>query len=229
LLFPKKIHVIIPHSRKIKGIKVRMKINNIDKIYNESNNLDEFVAGYFGNLNNIINQLNLSSISIFIQEFVDSYKNNQTIFVAGNGGSSSTASTMANDIGFDIMKKTGASKPVKVHALTENSAVITAIANDTGYDNIFLNQLKIHYKEGDKLLVISASGNSKNLILAAEWVKERGGKVIGLLGFTGGELKNICSHYVHVKTGLGEYGPVEDVHLIINHIMAHWLQNKLKK
>ena len=135
---------------------------------------------------------------------------------------------MANDIGFDIMKKTGISKPIKVHALTENSAVITAIANDTGYENIFLNQLKIHYKEGDKLLVISASGNSINLILAAEWVKERGGKVIGLLGFTGGELKNICSHYVHIKTGFGEYGPVEDLHLIINHIMAHWLQNKLK-
>mgnify|MGYP000636762920 FL=1 len=205
-----------------------MKTNNIDKIYNESSNIDEFVSGYFNNLNHIINQLDLSSISSFIEEFSDSYENNQTIFVAGNGGSSSTASTMANDIGFDIMRKTGASKPVKVHALTENSAVITAIANDTGYDNIFINQLKIHYKEGDKLLVISASGNSKNLILAAEWVKEKGGKVIGLLGFSGGDLKDICDHHVHVKTGDGEYGPVEDLHLIINHIMAHWLQNKLK-
>ena len=205
-----------------------MKTNNIDKIYNESNNIDEFVSGYFENLKNIINQLDIGSISGFIEEFSDSYEHNQTIFVAGNGGSSSTASTMANDIGFDIMKKTGDSKPLKIHALTENSSVITAIANDTGYENIFLNQLKIHYKEGDKLLVISASGNSKNLILAAEWVKEKGGKVIGLLGFTGGELKNICSHYVHIKTGFGEYGPVEDLHLIINHIMAHWLQNKLK-
>ena len=205
-----------------------MKTNNIDKIYNESNNIDEFVSGYFENLKNIINQLDIGSISGFIEEFSDSYEHNQTIFVAGNGGSSSTASTMANDIGFDIMKKTGAIKPVKVHALTENSAVITAIANDTGYANIFLNQLKIHYKQGDKLLVISASGNSNNLILAAEWVKERGGKVIGLLGFTGGELINICNNYVHIKTGLGEYGPVEDLHLIINHIMAHWLQNKLK-
>ncbi|MDA8872028.1 SIS domain-containing protein [Candidatus Thioglobus sp.] len=205
-----------------------MKINNIDKMYNDSSNLDDFISGYFDNLNNIISQLNLTSISRFIEEFEDSYENNQTIFVAGNGGSSSTASTMANDIGFDIMKKTGVNKPVKVHALTENSAVITAIANDTGYDNIFLNQLKIHYKDGDKLLVISASGNSKNLILAAEWVKARGGKVIGLLGFTGGELKDICNDYVHIKTGFGEYGPVEDLHLIINHIMAHWLQNKLK-
>ena len=205
-----------------------MKTNNIDKIYNESNNIDEFVSGYFENLKNIINQLDIGSISGFIKEFSDSYEHNQTIFVAGNGGSSSTASTMANDIGFDIMKKTGDSKPLKIHALTENSSVITAIANDTGYENIFLNQLKIHYKQGDKLLVISASGNSKNLILAAEWVKERGGKVIGLLGFTGGELKNICNKYVHVKTGLGEYGPVEDLHLVINHILAHWLQNKLK-
>ena len=205
-----------------------MKPNIIDKIYDESNNIDEFISGYFENLNYIINQLDFGSLSRFIEEFTDSYENDQTIFVAGNGGSASTASTMANDIGFDIMKKTGVSKPIKIHALTENSSVITAIANDTGYENIFLNQLKIHYKEGDKLLVISASGNSKNLILAAEWVKERGGIVIGLLGFTGGELKNICDHYVHIKTGIGEYGPVEDLHLIINHILAHWLQNKLK-
>ena len=94
--------------------------------------------------------------------------------------------------------------------------------------NIFLNQLKIHYKPGDKLVVISASGNSKNLILASKWVKKKGGKVIGLLGFTGGELKNICDTFVHVKSEYGEYGPVEDFHLIINHILAHWLQNKLK-
>ena len=205
-----------------------MKINNIDKIYNESNNLDEFVSGYFDNLNNIINQLNLSSISSFIQEFSDSYENNQTIFVAGNGGSSSTASTMANDIGFDILKKTGTKTPFKVFALTDNNSVITAIANDVGYENIFINQLKIHYREGDSLLVISASGNSENLIKSAEWVKSKGGDVFGLLGFTGGKLSSICDNYLHIKCEPGEYGPVEDSHLIINHILAHWYQNKIK-
>lgn len=205
-----------------------MKSNKINQIYNKSRNTEDFVKGYFDNLESKIRALDFESISIFLNEFKDAYDKNHTIFVAGNGGSSSTASTMANDIGFDVMKKTGSNRPMKIHALTENSSVITAIANDTGYENIFLNQLKIHYKPGDKFLVISASGNSKNLIIASEWVKRNGGKVIGLLGFSGGELMKICHHYVHIKSEHGEYGPVEDLHLIINHILAHWLQNKLK-
>ena len=205
-----------------------MKTNNIDKIYNESNNIDEFVSGYFENLKNIINQLDIGSISGFIKEFSDSYEHNQTIFVAGNGGSAATATTMANDIGFDILKKAGIDEAFKVFALTDNASVITAIANDVGYENVFLNQLKIHYRQGDKLLVISASGNSENLIRAAEWVKSRKGKVIGMLGFTGGKLSILCDDFVHIKSETGEYGPVEDAHLIINHILAHWFQNKLK-
>ena len=122
-----------------------------------------------------------------------------TIFVAGNGGSAATATTMANDIGFDILKKTGTKTPFKVFALTDNNSVITAIANDVGYENIFINQLKIHYREGDSLIVISASGNSENLIKSAEWVKSKGGDVFGLLGFTVGKLSSICDNYLHIN------------------------------
>ncbi len=64
--------------------------------------------------------------------------------------------------------------------------MVTAIANDTGYENYFSNQLKIHYRAGDLLIVLSASGNSLNLIKACEWVKQKGGKTIGILGFDGG-------------------------------------------
>ena len=135
---------------------------------------------------------------------------------------------MANDIGFDIIKKTGTDKPFKVLALTDNTSVITAIANDVGYENAFINQLKIHYRKGDKLLVISASGNSENVVKAAKWVKTNGGRVIGFLGFDGGKLKDLSDVVIHVKTEPGEYGPVEDTHLILNHVLAHWFQNKLK-
>ena len=84
---------------------------------------------------------------------------------------------MANDIGFDILKKTGTKKAFKLLSLTDNNAVITAIANDVGYENIFLNQLKIHFKKDDSVLIISASGNSKNLIDAAKWTKKNKGKI----------------------------------------------------
>ena len=134
--------------------------------------------------------------------------------------------TMANDLGFDVFEKN--KKKLLIISLNDNSSVLTAIANDTGYDNIFLNQLKIHFKKNDKILIFSASGNSKNLIDAAKWVKNKGGKVISILGFDGGKLKKISDLVVHIKSKKGDYGPVEDNQLIINHILAHWFKRICK-
>ena len=203
-------------------------MNNIDAAFDKSNSFSDFAIRYFNYLTNIQKKLDQDELNKFANEFMSAREKGNTIFVAGNGGSAATATTMANDIGFDIIKKTGTDMPFKVFALTDNSSVITAIANDVGYENIFINQLKIHYKKGDKLVVISASGNSKNVILAAEWVKNKGGTILGMLGFDGGELRKICDLSILVPSLPGEYGPVEDVHLTINHLLAHWFQNKLK-
>jgi D-sedoheptulose 7-phosphate isomerase len=203
-------------------------MHNIDEAFHKSNSFSDFSLRYFNYISEIQNKMDLDELDMFENEFVLARESGNTIFVAGNGGSAATATTMANDIGFDIIKKTGTEKPFRVFALTDNSSVITAISNDVGYENIFINQLKIHYKEGDKLVVISASGNSTNVILAAEWVKSRGGTVIGMLGFDGGELRKICDISILIPSLPGEYGPVEDMHLTINHLLAHWFQNKLK-
>ena len=136
---------------------------------------------------------------------------------------------MANDLGFDILKKTNIKKTFKFQSLNDNPSVMTAIANDTGYENIFINQLKIHYKYGDLLIVLSASGNSLNLVKACKWVKKNGGKTIGIIGFDGGKLLKICDLPIHIKTEKNEYGPVEDTQLILNHIFAHWFQKKYVK
>lgn len=135
---------------------------------------------------------------------------------------------MANDLGFDILKKTSTKLPFKVISLTDNTPVITAISNDVGYENVLINQLKIHFKKKDVVILISASGNSKNLLKAAHWIKKKDGYIFSLLGFDGGKLKTISNDYILVKTKKGEYGLVEDLHLIINHILAHWFQFKLK-
>ena len=133
---------------------------------------------------------------------------------------------MANDLGFDVLKKTKIKKTFKIQSLNDNPSVITAIANDTGYENTFVNQLKIHFKKGDILIVLSASGNSLNLIKACNWVKKKNGKTVGILGFDGGKLLRICNLNIHIKTKKNEYGPVEDAQLVINHILAHWFQKK---
>ena len=203
-------------------------MNNIDNNFKEVSSVGEFSRKYFTYLMKVLETIDEEEINKLSDLFETAQNNSKTIFVAGNGGSAATAMTMANDIGFDIIKKTGTDKPFKVFSLVDNNSVITAISNDVGYENIFINQLKIHYRKGDSLIVISASGNSPNVLKAASWVKSKGGKVIGFLGFNGGKLMELCDVKIHAKTEPGEYGPVEDAHLIMNHILAHWFQNKLK-
>jgi len=135
---------------------------------------------------------------------------------------------MANDLGFDLVKKSGTDRPFRLLALTDSNSMMTAIANDIGYDQVFVGQLQLHWRDGDRLLVISASGNSPNLVAAEEWVHERKGRVVALLGFDGGRLARTSDVVVHVPTTKGEYGPVEDAHLILMHVLAHWFQARLR-
>ena len=198
----------------------------INKLSVKNKNVASFAESYFQNLIDTFKKLDKELIIKLEREFLEIRKKNATLYVFGNGGGAATAMTMANDLGFDVLKKTN-KKTFKIISLNDNSSVITAIANDTGYDNIFLNQLKIHFKRNDKILIFSASGNSKNLVDAANWVKKKGGKVISILGFDGGKLKKISNLSLHIKSEKGDYGPVEDIQLIINHILAHWFQKNL--
>ena len=203
-------------------------MNNLNQAYNEVSTIGQYSKKYFSYLGKVLESINENEINKLGDLFESAREGGNTIFIAGNGGSSTTATTMANDIGFDILKKTGIDRAFRVLSLVDNNSVVTAIANDVGYENIFINQLKIHYRSGDSIILISASGNSPNILKAAEWVKDKGGAIIGFLGFTGGKLIDFSDVKIHVQSEPGEYGPVEDAHLIMNHILAHWFQNKLK-
>lgn len=202
-------------------------MNNLDKIY-QSKGLEAvaFSKGYVDYLITLLQQLDYQKIAECIQQLEAARQNGNTIFIIGNGGSASTASHIGNDFGLAVLKKTNKAKnkSYRTLALTDNISVISAIGNDSSFNNIFLDQLKIHFKPGDKLIAISASGNSPNLVVAAEWFKEQGGTVIGWLGFDGGKLKAIADLSIVVETPKGEYAPVEDLHLIINHIIVTWMQ-----
>ena len=203
-------------------------MNNLENAFAEVSTIGQYSRRYFSYLVEVLESVDEIEINKLGDVFESARANGNTIFVAGNGGSAATATTMANDIGFDIIKKTSTDKPFRVFSLVDNSSVVTAISNDVGYENIFVNQLKIHYRDGDSLIVISASGNSPNVLKAAEYVMSKGGTIIGFLGFTGGKLLNLCDVKIHVQSEAGVYGPVEDAHLVMNHILAHWFQNKLK-
>ncbi len=202
-------------------------MNNLDKIY-QKNGLDAtaFSKGYVNYLITLLEDLDHSKIAECINHLEEARQNENTIFIIGNGGSAATASHVGNDFGLAVLKKSNkpVNKSYRALALTDNISVISAIGNDSSYENIFLDQLKVHFRAGDKLIVISASGNSPNLVAASSWFTAQGGVVMGWLGFDGGKLKDIANVSVVVKSPKGEYAPVEDLHLVINHIIVTWMQ-----
>lgn len=199
----------------------------MEKLFGNKEQVQNFARKYLSYITELLNKLDEKSVALFIEELEDARKNQNTVFFIGNGGSAVTASHMANDLalGSRSEKHMGLYRTV---ALTDNTAKMTAIANDHGYDKMFIYQLKVQYRPGDKLVAITASGNSPNIIKAAEWVKGKGGRVIGLVGFDGGKLKDLCDVLIHVITSKGEYGPVEDVHMVVNHLIYTWLHHRDK-
>lgn len=197
-------------------------MNNIETIVAQHKTAGAFSKAYFEYLNAILKELQPAEIDAFVAVLESARENDNTVFVIGNGGSASTASHMGIDLsgaGF----KAGSERPLRVLSLTDNAAAITALANDFGYEHVFSKQLATHYRKGDVLVVISASGNSPNIVEAANWMRQQGGKVIGLLGFDGGKLKELCNVSIVARTPKGDYGPVEDIHLVLNHICTLWM------
>lgn len=138
------------------------------------------------------------------------------VLICGNGGSAATALHMATDLAKGALN--GPPTGLRTFPLSANLAVLTAWANDAGYERIFAEQVATLGCPGDALVLISASGNSPNIVLAAQRAHELGVVVIGLTGCGGGELAALADAVVIVPSF--DYGVVEDLHLMINHSLA---------
>ena len=183
----------------------------------------KFSDEYLEYLTTLIAQLDRSAISQFADLLLQSRENKTTTFFLGNGGSASTATHFVNDVSLGSRQF---KKPFRAISLCDNQAVITAIANDDGYENIFLQQLQTLATPGDTIVCISASGNSKNLIKAIEYARENNIYVVGLTAFDGGYLKDNCDLNIHVPTKIGEYGPAEDLHMVICGLVGSYFRAK---
>ena len=172
----------------------------------------DFSMNYLSYLKTLIDDLCVEKISSFIELILKTRDKNKTIFFIGNGGSASTASHFVNDISLGSRQF---EKPFRAISLCDNQAVITAIGNDDGYENIFVQQLQTQAKTDDVLVSISASGNSPNIIKAVNWAKKNQLSTVGLSAFDGGELSKLVDLNIHVPTKIGEYGPAEDLHMVI--------------
>lgn len=172
-----------------------------------------FATRYLADVTAAIEALDLTAVDAVVGSLARARDSAGVIFVAGNGGSAATASHWVND----LTKATRGSGNTYVRAmsLTDSTSWLTALANDEGYERVFAGQLENMARPGDVLVVISASGNSPNLVRAVEYARSHQVESIGLLGFDGGALKSLVDQHFWVPTAVGAYGLVENVHTVI--------------
>lgn len=189
--------------------------------------MNNFLETYASSLSKLIQKIDFNSIEMIIQSLESTIEKKSKIYILGNGGSAATASHMVNDLGAGLRRRRIVN--FEVISLADNTPVTTAIANDIGYDNIFYMQLEGLLKKDDVVIAISCSGNSANIIRAVNYAKEIGSQVIGITGFDGGVLREVSDINFHVDAPKGEYGLVEDIHMILDHMIYSYYIDKGKK
>jgi D-sedoheptulose 7-phosphate isomerase len=179
---------------------------------------DRIARDYLGFFTELLTAVDVEGICRVVERLREARDAGKTVYVAGNGGSASTAAHLANDLG--KATKLSGRAPFRVLSLADNVPWLTALANDEGYDRVFAGQLENFAREGDVLIVISASGSSANLIAAVDFARSHGVVTVGLLGFDGGALKELLDDVILVRTPPGAYGPVETVHVLLCDLLS---------
>ncbi len=188
--------------------------------------LDSYIRSYLDDLKWTVDQLDPSVLAAIVDVFLRARAEGRQILIVGNGGSASAASHMACDLGKSAIDDTSPhAARFRTLSLADNVALMTAIANDLSFEEVFREQLKIVMRNGDVVVFISASGNSPNLLRAHEYARTRGGTTIALLGFGGGKLAALVDHALVVSSR--NYGISEDFHLTVMHILTQHLRRAL--
>jgi D-sedoheptulose 7-phosphate isomerase len=183
-------------------------------------------SDYSSRLQMALQTADWSAVSRLAEELHDCWRNGRQVFICGNGGSAGNAMHLANDFLYGISKTRGSG--LRVNALPANSSVLTCLANDEGYDEIFSLQLAVQGRPGDVLIVLSGSGNSPNILKALAQAKTTGLRTYAILGYTGGKAKAMADVAIHFP--VDDMQISEDLQLIAGHMIMQWLyQNQPHK
>ena len=178
---------------------------------------------YLQRLNDELKKVDQSAMQRWADLIYQAWENERFVYIFGNGGSGTTASHMAEDLGMSTLHERDLSdeskKRLKVLSLTDNAGWLMAVGNDLSYDQIFVQQLMNYGQPGDVVIAISGSGNSANVLNAVDWANRHGLTSFGLTGYSGGKLKQMQSDGLHVE--LDDMGMVESIHLCL----FHWVLN----
>jgi len=182
----------------------------------------EFLNNYLSRVRAAIDAVDASQLGQLANAIMDTVNAGGHVFFIGNGGSAATATHYVNDL---VMAYARTNRVVRTSSLSDNAALVTGIANDMSFEEVFEYQLRALAQPGDLVVAISASGNSPNLVRALEYASGAGLRTAAVVGFDGGKLKILAEAVVHIETDLGDYGPAEDTHLIVNHAIAAWIRS----
>jgi D-sedoheptulose 7-phosphate isomerase len=185
--------------------------------------IETHLREYLGRLISTLEGMPIDRVEELSEALYRAYRDGKQVFVLGNGGSASTASHMAADLGKNTIGPN--MRRFRIISLNDNISLMTALSNDLGYENMFAEQLQNLIHPGDVLIVISGSGKSPNVLRAMEYARSQSAQVIALLGFDGGPAQELADLTVLVDSS--DYGVVEDAHLIINHILVEYFRQRL--
>lgn len=181
----------------------------------------ESIRNYIDEEITVLKKLNLEDINSLMDKLDQARLDGRRIYICGNGGSAATASHFVAD--FNKGVSLGLEKRFRFESLGDNIPTMMAIANDISYEDVFVEPLKNKMEPGDIVIGISGSGNSKNVIKALDYANKNGGFTIGIVGFDGGKIKKIVNHCIHVE--INNMQIVEDVHMILDHVMMYVFYN----
>ena len=178
-----------------------------------------FITNYIERLFNVLKKSDWSNFIVLADHMMQCWKNGHHVFLCGNGGSAGNAMHLANDFLYGIAKKTG--NGLNITALPANSAVITCLANDVGYEYIYSEQLAVLGKKNDLLITLSGSGNSPNVLKAIQVAKNISITSFAILGLDGGEAKKIADYSIHFP--IDDMQISEDIQIILGHILMQYM------
>ncbi len=187
----------------------------------------KYIKSFFDEIKKCIGEIDIAKVEQIAEVLYTAWKNDRQVFLLGNGGSASQASHMAADISKNTLGRVydPRIKRFRIMALTDNVSLMTAYANDVGYDEVFSQQLRNLINEHDVLIVITGSGNSPNVIRAVEYARDCNAITIGLLGFDGGKVRKMLDYDITVNSN--NYGVIETVHPAIHHLMVGYFRQRI--
>lgn len=174
---------------------------------------------YASRLQGLLESVDWSRLTQLAEELKDCWRNDRQVFLCGNGGSAGNAIHLANDLLYGVSKTRG--RGLRAHALSANASVITCLANDVGYDEIFSYQLAVQAGPGDVLIVLSGSGNSPNIVSALQQARKTGMRSYAIVGYSGGKAKSLADVSIHFVAN--DMQIAEDMQLIAGHMIMQWL------